>query len=121
MAVQRCFEEHRLGTIATLQAVTLSSHQTINYQVGIWKRSHISQPNVPAPFYHHGWTKDDGQIVPDWFEGNYLVPPMFTYTLVEIVEAENQEDRNGETDGFMYIFDNQDEEETHGSDYEDEY
>ena len=78
--------------------------------------------NYNRTFLHHlismvGWTTEDGLIVPDWFEGNNIVPSMFTYTLVEMVEAESQEDTK-DTDGFVYSFDNQDEEETDGSDYE---
>ena len=93
----------------------------VNYQVGIWKRSHISQPDIPEPFNHHGWTKEDGQIVPDWFEGQNLVPPILTDTLVETVETNSQQDTHDETDDYVYTFDDEEEDDTDGSDTEDDF
>ena len=101
--------------------LSLVNHiKRVNYQVGIWKRSHVSQPDIPEPFDHHGWTKEDGQIVPDWFEGQHLVPPVLTDTLVETVETNSQEDTLDETDDYVYTFDDEEEDDTDGSDIEDD-
>ena len=37
-----------------------------NFQVGIWKRAHIAQPDVPNPSQGHGWTMVDGSLEPLW-------------------------------------------------------
>ena len=93
----------------------------VNYQVGIWKRSHISQPDIPEPFNHHGWTKEDGQIVPDLFEGQNLVHHIPTDTLVETVETNSQEDTLDKTTDYMYSFDDLEEDDTDGSDTEEDF
>jgi hypothetical protein len=38
-----------------------------NYQVAIWKRSHIAIQNTPKPREGHGWKLEDGVIKPNWF------------------------------------------------------
>ena len=36
---------------------TLREHlHRVNYQVGIWKRAHIAEPDIPNPVDGHGWT-----------------------------------------------------------------
>ena len=44
-----------------------------NYTVGIWKLSHLQDPYILyIPDSGHGWTKQDGNKLPLWFEGNVL-------------------------------------------------
>ena len=93
----------------------------VNVQVGTWKISLISQPDNPEPFNHHGWTKEDGQIVPDLFEGQNLVHHIPTDTLVETVETNRQEDTHDETADYVYSFDDLEEDDTDGSDTEEDF
>ena len=45
----------------------------VNYQVGIWKRSHEAKPVIPHPD-GHGWIDEDGNLEPLWFRREELIP-----------------------------------------------
>ena len=56
-----------------------SLHQHIcrvNYQVAIWKRSHIPSPAIPSPTDGHGWKLDGGTLEPKWTDGDIIPPEM---------------------------------------------
>ena len=47
---------------------TLENHvKRVNYKVGIWKISHMANPEVPNP-EEHGWKMVDGMLQPQWFQ-----------------------------------------------------
>ena len=48
----------------------------VNYQVGIWKRSHENFPCIPNPTDDQGWivhaTSENSILLPNWFDGDML-------------------------------------------------
>ena len=49
---------------------TLSQHiRRVNYQTGIWKLAHISQPYIYLAINGHGWTESNEKLVPVWCQG----------------------------------------------------
>ena len=47
----------------------------VNYQVGIWKRSHENFPCIPKPTDNQGWIVHAGMnsiLLPNWFDGDML-------------------------------------------------
>ena len=49
---------------------TLSQHIIrVNYQTGISKLAHISQPFIHLAINGHGWTEKNGQLVSVWCQG----------------------------------------------------
>ena len=46
----------------------------VNYQVRIWKLSHIQNPQIPPSPLEHGWIIINKQIggEPQWVDGNIL-------------------------------------------------
>ena len=61
--------------IASLPPCRMALEQHIrksNYQVGIWKRAHINNPEIPDPTEGHGWIKIDGCLEPCWVDGPIL-------------------------------------------------
>jgi len=52
---------------------SLEQHiRRVNYQVGIWKRSHIPEPDVPDVKSGHGWVLKDDKLEPLWYTGDVL-------------------------------------------------
>ena len=43
-----------------------------HYQVGIWKRFHVPNPDIPVTSNGHGWTHASGHLESLWFEGELL-------------------------------------------------
>lgn len=63
----------------------------VNFQVGIWKRSHIAKPDIPDPVEGHGWTLDEkGMMVPRRTDAD-IMP-------VELVDILERTKRNDECD-----------------------
>ena len=58
-----------------------------NFQVGIWKRSHENDPEIPHPS-NHGWVEEDGNLEPLWFRREELIPEELTEVLVDSIDAE---------------------------------
>ena len=57
---------------------SLEQHiRRVNYQVAIWKRSHVPKPDVPVPNESHGWTLVDGKLEPLWFDGTAIPKELF--------------------------------------------
>ena len=64
--------------------VCLREHiKRVNYQVAIWKRAHIQNPEVPSPVDNNGWVMVGDSIEPKWYEGDTLPPK-----LADILEQE---------------------------------
>lgn len=52
---------------------SLEQHiRRVNYQVAIWKNSHVANPDVPAANDGHGWTLVEGKLEPLWFDDDAL-------------------------------------------------
>ena len=52
---------------------SLEQHiKRVNYQVGIWKRSHIPNPDIPLASDGHGWTLVNSKLEPLWYNGEVL-------------------------------------------------
>ena len=46
---------------------TLSQHiRRVDYQTGIWKLAHIPPPYIHLAINGHGWTENNGKLVPVW-------------------------------------------------------
>ena len=68
--------------------------QRVTYQVAIWKRAHVTKPDVPNPSRGHGWILKDNVLEPMWTSGNILPQQM-----VDIVDTyEDEECRNADSD-----------------------
>ena len=59
----------------------------VNYQVAIWKRIHVQNPEIPSPTDDNGWVMVNGRIEPKWYEGESLPPQ-----LADILQHCNDED-----------------------------
>ena len=47
---------------------SLNEHvKQVNYQVCIWKRSHIAKPDIPPAENGHGWVRANETLEPRWF------------------------------------------------------
>ena len=52
---------------------SLEQHiRRVNYQMGIWKRAHLVNTDIPVPIDGHGWTLVNGKLEPLWYEGHVL-------------------------------------------------
>ena len=59
----------------------------VNYQVAIWKRGHVQNPEIPSPSDDNGWVMVNGRIETKWYEGESLPPQ-----LADILQDYNDED-----------------------------
>ena len=75
-----------LSVLPPCSKVLLEHIRRVNYQMCIWRRSHIPVVDVPSPSDGHGWQMVGGQLEPLWFEGD-LVPPV-------VVENAADDDEN---------------------------
>ena len=55
----------------------------VNYQVAIWKWSHIPNPEVPSPVDNNGWELAGDNIQSKWYKGS-----AFPTKLADILEKE---------------------------------
>ena len=65
----------------------------VNYQVRIWKLSHVQNPELPSPL-EHGWTMVSNKLEPQWVDGDILPT-----SLIDIIDKEDvQSDQSDEED-----------------------
>ena len=64
----------------------------MNYQIAIWKNSHIAQPDIPHPWDNHGWTKKAGVLEPLWFKEEEVVPDRMVDMVIDAVSNEDVSD-----------------------------
>ena len=70
---------------------SLEQHiKRVNYQVAIWKRSHIANPDIPPPTEGHGWTHHDGYLEPLWIDGDTL--PLELIDILEEFDSDMSDD-----------------------------
>ena len=53
----------------------------VNYQTGIWKLAHISQPYIHLAINGHGWTENNEKLVPVWCQG-----PIIPIDMIDIAK-----------------------------------
>ena len=69
----------------------------VNYQLSIWKNSHIAQPNIPVASERHGWTRVNGVLQPLWIEEQVL-PQRLADILQDTIDADSDEDCEEDSD-----------------------
>ena len=70
--------------------VCLREHiKRVNFQVGIWKRAHHQNPDIPSPMDDNGWVMVGQNIEPKWCDGEVLPPH-----LADILETMENDDDN---------------------------
>ncbi|KAH3844340.1 hypothetical protein DPMN_086598 [Dreissena polymorpha] len=85
-----------LSVLPPCKQCLLQHIRRVNYQVGIWKRSLIPDPDKPLASEGHGWTKhtDTGLIEPLWIDGDILSPQ-----IVDVLEdMANELEEDNDTD-----------------------
>lgn len=71
--------------------VCLREHvKRVNYQVAIWKRGHVQNPEIPSPTDDNGWCLANGSIEPRWYEGDSL-PPQLADILQDLDESDTDQ------------------------------
>ena len=61
-----------MGTLPLCRKSLEQHNRRVNFQVGIWERAHVANPDIPEPCNGHGWTLVEGKLEPLWFEGGVL-------------------------------------------------
>ena len=95
---------------------SLEQHiRRVNYQVAIWKRSHVPKPDVPVANESHGWTLVDGKLEPLWFDGSALPKELINIqdqprdiSDDDEEEDDDDDDENEEDDAFSQYYDSDD-------------
>ncbi len=68
-----------------------------NYQVAIWKNSHIPNPQIPCA-EGHGWMNVDGRLEPKWFEGDMLPQLLIDHCDSDEESADENDNSDDESD-----------------------
>ncbi|XP_014667143.1 PREDICTED: uncharacterized protein LOC106808803 [Priapulus caudatus] len=77
---------------AVLCRKSLEQHiRRVNYEVKIWKRAHIAEPDIPDVKGDHGWEVKDGKLEPLWYTGDVL-PQQLINIAVEPLESDDDVD-----------------------------
>ena len=96
--------------------VCLAEHiKRANYQVAIWKRAHIHNPEIPSPTDDNGWSQVGDSIEPKWYVG-CAIPPK----LADILETDGSTNSDIDSDDEDFTS-NSDEEFVSESDNESDY
>ena len=65
----------------------------VNYQVGIWKQSHLQFPVIPSPTMDNGWyTDENGILRPIWFTGDMLPQTVVNELSTDSTDGDDQEE-----------------------------
>ena len=76
---------------------SLEQHiRRVNYQVAIWKNSHVANPDVPAASDGHGWTHVEGKLEPLWFDGDAL--PQALINICQESSDDNTDNNDDDSD-----------------------
>ena len=68
----------------------------VNYQVAIWKISHIPMPVTPSPTDGHGWTLVGDHLEPLWTSD--IIPPQLVRFLQQALDTNDSSDDELEID-----------------------
>ena len=80
-----------MSTLPPCRKCLIQHIRRVNYQISIWKNSHIAQPNIPEPSERHGWTRVNGALEPLWIEGQVL-PQRLADILLATIDADSDEE-----------------------------
>ena len=80
-----------MSTLPPCRKCLIQHIKRVNYQISIWKSSHIAQPNIPVPSERHGWTRVNGDLEPLWIEGQVL-PHRLADILLDTIDADSDEE-----------------------------
>lgn len=77
---------------------SLEQHiRRVNYQVAIWKHSHVTNPDIPAAYDGHGWTLIEGKLEPLWYDGEAL-PQLVLDISQQATDSISDEDDDDDSD-----------------------
>ena len=91
-----------MGSLPPCGKSLLQHIRRVNYQVGIWKRAYIAEPEIPNPADGHGWVMVDGRLEPMWCEGDIL-PRQLTSILESVVQSEEEDDSDSDVEDSVPI------------------
>ena len=82
-----------MGGLPPCRDVLEQHVRRVNYQVAIWKYSHIQKPQIPLPTDGHGWHIVNDDLEPPWTAGSIMPPKLadFLTSTVEMVQTESEE------------------------------
>ena len=86
-----------MGTLPPYRKCQIQHVRRINYQLSIWKNSHIAQPSIPVPSERHGTTRVNGVLEPLWIEGQVL-PQRLADILMDTIDDDSTEKEEEEDD-----------------------
>lgn len=86
-----------MGTLPPCRKCLVQHVRRVNYQVAVWKSSHIAKPNIPQASERHGWTRVDGVLEPLWIEGQVL-PQRLADILQDTMDVNSDEEEEEESD-----------------------
>ncbi len=81
-----------MGSLPPCQDCLHQHTRRVNYQVAIWKQSHIPLPTTPEPTDGHGWTLEEGTLEPLWTSGE-IIPPELVNILQETMDESRRQFR----------------------------
>ena len=83
---------------------TLKMHmKCVNYQVRIWKLSHIQNPEIPSPL-EHGWIIINNKLKPHWVDRNTLSTSLTDILDEDDVLSDQNDEENFEGENMQDIF-----------------
>lgn len=71
----------------------------MNYQVGIWKKAHIANPDIPDAGDGHGWALVNQKLEPLWYEGCVL-PQQLTDIAESVNTSDDGDDESDDDDSI---------------------
>lgn len=82
-----------MGGLPPCRDVLEQHVRRVNYQVAIWKHSHIQKPQIPLPTDGHGWHIVNDDLEPLWTAGSIMPPKLadLLTSTVEMVQTESEE------------------------------
>ena len=89
-----------LGTLPPCRRSLEQHIRRVNYQVGIWKRSHIPKPDVPDVKADHGWVLKDDKPEPLWYTGDVL--PQQLVDIADDALVSEDDDSDDSDEDYLY-------------------
>ena len=80
-----------MSTLPPCRKCLIQHVRRVNYQLSIWKNSHIAQPNIPVASERHGWTRVNGVLEPLCIKGQVL-PQRLADILQDTIAADSDEE-----------------------------
>ena len=83
-----------MGTLPPCRKCLIQHLRRVNYQVSIWKSSHIAEPVIPVASEGHGWTRVNGGVEPLWIED--VLPRRLVDIVQDTVDADSDEENESD-------------------------